>query len=521
MKTILSNISGMFLIGAACLLGAGSMTSCTDGFEDANRPGNKIDNEQLNRDNFASGSFLVQLQNQTFPEQENAYQMNFDLIGNYLGRYLTYANHGWNSSNFVCFNAPNGWAGYPFNDMRPKVVSAFNEIAKLTNGEGINYAWALILRAHAYQYFTDVYGAFPIGKSDDAQAYSSQKEVYEAIINDLNKAIGIIQPMVSADPDLTVNAAYDNCYQGKFAKWLKFANSLKLRIAIRMRFVEPALAKQYGEEAVAAGVMTSNDDNLCITYTPNGLYKTCVEWGDSRACADIDTYMNGYNDPRIDKYFKPTATSAEGARKVIGCLAGAAIGNKSVADGLYSAVNIAINAKGVWMTASEMAFCRAEGALAGWNGMGGSAEELYNQGVRLSFDQWGAAGVDSYLADDTSIQADYVDADGGYGKSMSHVSDITIKWDNDATAEKKLERIMTQKWIAMFPNGQEAWSEIRRTGYPKVFDVAQNIGSALKVANRVPYPNEESINNPNNYNNALQMNGGADNYETKMWWQKK
>ena len=75
MKTILSNISGMFLIGAACLLGAGSMTSCTDGFEDANRPGNKIDNEQLNRDNFASGSFLVQLQNQTFPEQENAYQV--------------------------------------------------------------------------------------------------------------------------------------------------------------------------------------------------------------------------------------------------------------------------------------------------------------------------------------------------------------------------------------------------------------------------------------------------------------
>ena len=76
MKTILSNISGMFLIGAACLLGAGSMTSCTDGFEDANRPGNKIDNEQLNRDNFASGSFLVQLQNQTFPEQEKIVQFD-------------------------------------------------------------------------------------------------------------------------------------------------------------------------------------------------------------------------------------------------------------------------------------------------------------------------------------------------------------------------------------------------------------------------------------------------------------
>jgi len=519
MKTKLSNISGMLLIGASCLLGVGAMTSCTDGFENVNRPGNKIDGEQLNRDNFASGSFLVQLQNQAFPEQENSYQMNYDLIGNYLGRFMTYANNGWNGSNFACFNAPNGWAGYPFNDMRPKVVSAFQEVEKLTGGEGINYAWALILRAQCFQYFTDVYGAFPAGLTDDSQEYSSQEEIYKALIADLNKAIAVLQSMVAANPDLTVNADYDNCYNGKFAKWLKFANSLKLRMAIRMRFADPAFAKQCGEEAVAAGVMTSNDDNLAITYTPNGLYKTSVEWGDSRACADIDTYMNGYNDPRVLKYFKATAT--EGSRKVIGCLAGAAIGNKATADQLYSAANVSQTDKGVWMTASEMAFCRAEGALAGWSGMGGTAEELYDEGVRLSFEQWGAGSADSYLADDTSIQADYQDADGGYGRSMSHVSDITIKWDDNASAEKKLERLITQKWIALFPNGHEAWCEIRRTGYPKVFDVAQSNGSAYQVANRVPYPSGESINNAANYSKALQLNGGADNYETKMWWQKK
>ena len=519
MKTKLSNISGMLLIGAACLLGAGTMTSCTDGFEDANRPGNKIDGDQLNRDNFASGSFLVQLQNQAFPEQENAYQMNYDLIGNYLGRFMTYANHGWNGANFACFNAPNGWAGYPFKDIRPKTVSAFKEVEKLTGGEGINYAWALILRAQSFLFLTDVYGAFPIGLTDDSQAYSSQEDIYRALIADLNKAIAVMQPMVSANPDLTVNADYDNCYGGKFAKWLKFANSLKLRMAIRMRFADPAFAKQCGEEAVAAGVMTTNDDNLTITYNPNGQYKTSVEWGDSRACADIDSYMNGYNDPRILKYFKPTAT--EGSRKVIGCLAGAAITNKATADVLYSAANVAQTDKGVWMTAAEMAFCRAEGALAGWSGMGGTVEELYNEGVRLSFEQWGAGGVDAYLADDTSIQADYQDAEGGSGRSMSHVSDITIKWDNTASPEKQLERLITQKWIALFPNGHEAWCELRRTGYPKVFDVAQNNGSAYQVANRVPYPNDESINNPDNYNKALQLNGGADNYETKMWWQKK
>ena len=519
MKTKLSNISGMLLVGAACLLGAGAMVSCTDGFEDVNRPGNKIDGSQMGRDNYASGSFLVELQNQAYPEQENTYQMNYDLIGNYLGRFMTYANNGWNNSNFATFNAPNGWAGYPFNDMRPKVVSAFKEVEALTGGEGINYAWALILRAQCYQYLTDVYGAFPIGATDDSQAYSSQEDIYRSLMADLNKAIGVLTPMVAANPDLTVNADYDNCYGGKFAKWLKFANSLKLRMAIRMRFADPAFAKQCGEEAVAAGVMTSNDDNLAIAYNPNGQYKTSVEWGDSRACADIDTYMNGYNDPRITKYFKATATA--GSRQVIGCLAGAAIGNKATADQLYSAANVAQSDRGVWMTAAEMTFCRAEGALAGWSGMGGTVEQLYNEAVRLSFEQWGAGGADSYLADDTSLQADYTDAEGGYGRSMSRVSDITIKWDNTASAEKQLERLITQKWIALYPNGNEAWCEIRRTGYPKVFNVAQSTGSSLQVANRVPYPSSESINNAANYNQALTFNGGADNYETRMWWQKK
>ena len=502
---------GLMMITALAFL-----TACTSNFEDVNRPGGNLSQEDLNKDNYATGSFIIQLQNEAFPEQENTYQMNVDLIGNYLGRYMTYANNGFAGSNFVRMNAPTGWANYPFKDCTPKVVSAFKEIYRITNGEGINYAWALILRAQAFLRLTDIYGPYPIGSESDPNAYSSQEKVYKELIADLDSATNILAPMVAADPNLTVSADYDHVYDGKFAKWLKYAYSLKLRMAIRMRFADPAYARQVGEAAVAGGVITSNDDNLAITYVPNGQYKTSVEWGDSRACADLECYMNGYSDPRITKYFKATETA--GDRTVIGCLAGAAIGNKSTAMQIYSAANVEQNTRGVWMTAAEITFCRAEGALAGWSGMGGTVEELYNQAIKLSFEQWGASGVDTYLADATSKPANYVDAEGGYGKAMPAVSTITIKWDDSASDEVKLERLITQKWIAGFPNGDEGWAELRRTGYPQVFDVAQT--TTQKVANRVPFCTDETINNKENYEKAVQLLGGADNYTTKLWWQR-
>ena len=495
------------------------MPSCTDGFHEANRPGTSVSIDELKRDNYLTSSFIVQMQNEAFPEQENTYQMNQDLIGNYLGRYMTYANHGFAEKNFARMNASNGWVRYPFKDSMPKTVSAFNEIARITERTGINYAWALILRAQSFMRLTDMYGPLPIGADEkDANAYSSQEDVYKSLINDLNKATDIIKPMLAANPDLTVSANSDKVYNGKFDKWLKYANSLKLRIAIRIRFAAPALAKETGEAAVKDGIITSNDDNCTIAYVPNGLWKTSVEWGDSRACADIESYMTGYNDPRLNKYFTATVTS--GSRSIIGCRAAAKIGNKDAADKLYSAANITEKSVGVWLTAAEMAFCRAEGALAKWSNMGGTAKELYEEGVRLSFEQWGAGDAASYLADDKSTEADYVDANGGYGGNVKAASNITIKWSESAGDEEKLERLVTQKWIAMFPNGQEGWCEIRRTGYPKVFPLAQSTSYNIHVANRIPFDNDESVNNAANYIKAVQLLKGNDDYATKMWWQR-
>lgn len=497
-----------------------ALSACTAGFEEANRPGEDLSGEELARDNYNTGSFLVQMQNEAFPEQENSYQMNQDLIGNYLGRFMTYANNGFSGNNFAKMNAPVGWVRYPFADSMPKTVSAFNEICRLTGTESLSYAWALILRAQSFLRLTDMYGPMPIGAEDDSNAYSSQEKIYTTLIEDLNKAVDIIDGMISANNGSLIQfKESDKVYGGNFVQWVKFANSLKLRMAVRMRFVAPDFAKQVAEEAVAAGVITSNADNCAITYTPNGQWKTSVEWGDSRACADIESYMNGYGDNRITKYFKATATP--GNRAVIGCRAGANIGNKTVADAIYSEANVENTTPGVWMTAAEITFCRAEGALAGWSGMGGTVESLYNEAIALSFEQWGASGASDYINNDTATPADYTDADGGYGGSYSKMTNITIKWDDSASEEEKLERLIVQKWIALFPDGQEAWCEIRRTGYPKVFPVAQSTSYSIEVPNRIPFDYTEPVNNPANYAKAVALLGGEDNYATPLWWQRK
>ena len=499
------------------------LVSCTAGFEDANRPGSSASAEELGRDNYTIGSFLVQMQNAVFPEQENDFQMDHDLIGNYLARYMTYANNGWNGANFATMNAPINWVRYPFKSLTPKFTSAFNEIVRLCNGKkDLNYAWALILRAQGYLTMTDLYGPFPIGAvQDDVNAYSSQQEVYAHIIADLDEALAILKPLVS-EPAYTANQTFDKVYDGKFVKWMKFANSLKLRMAIRMSGVDPETAQRVGEEAVAAGVIEENEDNLAISYTPHGLYKTSVEWGDSRACADLESFMNGYDDPRIAKYFKEVAERPSGSRAIIGCRAGAKIGNKSVADPLYSAANVTNTTKGVWLTAAEMWFCRAEGLLIGWRNMGeNSVESLYNKAISTSFKQWEAGDASSYLNNAWSVQADYQDAQGGFRHSATHMSNITVKWDDSATTEQKMERLITQKWIALFPCGQEGWSELRRTGYPQVFAVDQTTAYSIRVPNRIPFADTEMTENPDNLQKARQMLGGADDYATPMWWQKK
>ena len=175
------------------------------------------------------------------------------------------------------------------------------------------------------------------------------------------------------------------------------------------------------------------------------------------------------------------------------------------------------------MLASESYFLRAEGSLRGWNMGNGTAQSFYTAGVTLSFQEKGVALPASYLSNNTSVAAAYVDPTNALNNSPG-VNNITIAWDPTATFEQSLQRIITQKWLAIYPDGEEAWAEFRRTGYPKIFNVlpADNTSGGIIKAGaypeRLPFAADEDQTNPKGVAEGVQELGGPDNAATKLWW---
>ncbi|MBS1631468.1 MAG: SusD/RagB family nutrient-binding outer membrane lipoprotein, partial [Bacteroidetes bacterium] len=147
--------------------------------------------------------------------------------------------------------------------------------------------------------------------------------------------------------------------------------------------------------------------------------------------------------------------------------------------------------------------------------------------ISTSFAQYGE-DASSYINDNTSVEQQYIDpkaitpGENNVPNGSPNLSTITIKWDNAATPAQKLERVITQKWIAVFPDGQEAWSEFRRTGYPKLFPVIVNKSSGTistsAFIQRINFPVSEKENNPAGVTAAVGLLGGPDNGGTKLWW---
>jgi hypothetical protein len=269
-------------------------------------------------------------------------------------------------------------------------------------------------------------------------------------------------------------------------------------------------------------VLTSNADNAFLKVVKNPFNIAVNDWEQHYAAADIVSYMNGYNDPRRAKYFTVSTFAGGG---YVGLRSGMVAANATPLLPCSRPVVNGPSAPMLWINAAEIAFIKAEGALRGWN-MGGTAEELYNEGISLSFQQYGVTGATDYINDNTSTPGAYTyPLTGGTAYNFSPNSFITIKWNNAATEEQKLERIITQKWIAMFPLGAEAWAEFRRTGYPKLAPVVTNnsggqvpVGSFIK---RLVFPDTEYQRNADNVKAAIGLLGGPDSQGTKLWWDKK
>lgn len=183
---------------------------------------------------------------------------------------------------------------------------------------------------------------------------------------------------------------------------------------------------------------------------------------------------------------------------------------------------------------SEVTFLRAEGALRGWN-MGGTAQALYEEAVRMSFAERNVDGVATYLTNEgtPTIYNDPLQGQNGqqYNYSGTLNSTITVAWNEGDGFETKLERIITQKWIAMFPKTMEAWCEYRRTGYPKLMPAVANLSGGIvsdaEGARRLPYPTNEYRENGENVNAAVAAltqesnNKKGDTMATHIWWDCK
>ncbi|MGG7552471.1 SusD/RagB family nutrient-binding outer membrane lipoprotein [Chryseobacterium arthrosphaerae] len=387
-----------------------------------------------------------------------------------------------------------------------------------------------------------VYSKYEKPNPNGTTDFDSQQDAYNYFIADLSTAIADLQKVVATSAtqsveDKTALKKADLVYGGNMAQWAKLANSLKLRLAMRMSYADPAKSKQYAEEALAssAGLITDNADNALLSVGQSELSFIIYSWGDCLIGAPLMAYMNGYHDPRLPAYAIP-ANDADVQGKYIGVRQGIDLLNGKSTYGAFSQPQ-AKSATGDYFsgtdgkmklfTAAETWFLKAEAALRGYAGAG-DIQTNYTTGVQQSFGEWGkSANVGAYLADTTSTEAPYVDpknAANNIPLGDPQLSTITIAWNNSDTNERKLERIITQKWLSLYPNGPEAWAEQRRTGYPVLFKIRKNdSGGAISteaMIRRIPFTIDTKTS-LYNYQQAVQTLNGPDTGGTRLWWDKK
>lgn len=534
------------------MIGAIAATGCTSDFENINNDPNGLDPDQIqveSRFAMPMQSIYLNYQNRDY-EYQLQQNLNADLYSGYLANPTPFGGNNNNST----YSLNDGWDNMAFKAGMLYVLKPISQIIESSTQMGYaDYvAMAKIIRVAAMHRVSDIYGPIPYSKTmqgGQSVPYDSQESLYEQFFTELEEAVNALTEFVDNNPDAAIGriTSFDQMCGGNYVRWIRFANTLRLRLAMRIVKVNPAKAKTIAEAAVAQkyGVLTTADKNIEVKSTTltNPLQVICFAYGDCRVGASYESILKGYSDPRLektvlavgwmekggnpadilDKSGKPTGSIG----KYIGIRQGAILPDKSNYE-MFSNVNMDKNDKSTMsyplpiMKVAEAYFLRAEGALRGWN-MSGTSQDLYEQGIKVSFDEHAipASAYATYIADAVSTAADYVDPFNS-GNNIAGVNDVTVKWEDSDPNETKLQKIITQKWIAMFPEGQEAWSEFRRTGYPKLFPVVENRSGGIipngEFIKRLPFTEEERNTNLEAVEEARTMLSGPDNANTRLWW---
>lgn len=530
LNRILKITGSVFIITAALIF-----TSCTSEFDKWNTDKNSASPEDMTHDNMNTGAFFSQMEHNVFIvglDKGGAFQIEDMLTGGLFSGYFSNikASYDVGSVHNAHYSFPDKWVNQPFNDTYTNVMQPWLSLKTNSDANGTAAVTALanVLKVFGMSRITDMYGPIPYTKFGTAinVAYDSQEDVYKAFFTELNEAIETLTSYYDSDNSAKLLADFDYVFSGNVEKWIKFANTLRLRLALRIAYANETLAKEEAQLSFnsSIGFLESaaiHANNTSYSFL-NPFWEVTQSWGDMRMCASIESYLSGYKDPRESAYF---AEAANGGG-IHGVYPGLQINNQNYYTDYTSAMKVSSGDAMQWMSGAESYFLRAEAKLR-WDMGDVAVKDLYEDGIRASFTEEGVSGADAYIANSTDVPADFEDNSNSSSwnkKNADAVGSITIAWDDDAAFEQKLERIITQKWLAIFPDEQEAWSEYRRTGYPHLFTVDYNasngtVDTDLQVR-RLRFPTSEYSTNAANVQAAVGLLGGADNGGTKLWWDK-
>jgi hypothetical protein len=355
---------------------------------------------------------------------------------------------------------------------------------------------ALVMKSWTYGVMTDIWGDIPYSEANQGTdnftpKYDRQQDIYNGLFTDLTAA----NDMMTMSGDGYGSA--DPIYVGDATKWKQFANSLRLRFALRLIKVDPAKAQAEATAAIAAGVFTSNADNALLQWPGDGtndspFFRTFRTRDDQHVSKTLVDTLKALSDPRLAVYADPVVSQLPDTVYV-----GAPNGLKdedAIAIGLANTSRVGSayrqrDTPSILMTYAEVLFGEAEAAERGW--IAGDPAVFYNDAIRASMQYNGIADdvIDTYLA---SPRVAYSSTDG-------------------------LTQIALQKWIALFAQGTEAYAEYRRSGVPNLQPGPAVITDPKIVARRLTYPlSEQSFNNAN-LQEAVAAQGGA-SLNDRVWW---
>ncbi|MEJ5053112.1 SusD/RagB family nutrient-binding outer membrane lipoprotein [Sphingobacterium sp. MYb382] len=387
-------------------------------------------------------------------------------------------------------------------------------------------AISLIMQAYSYALLTDTYGDVPFSQSNLGRdslilepRFDRQQDIYKGIFVMLDSANSLLRTGATA-----IDGPSDPLFNGDLGKWRKLGNSLFLRQLLRVShkaelkdYVVPKIQEILETNTATYPIMSSNADNAILQWTGLGAFVSPyagVRVQDFRAtaiCSFFIDYLRDTNDPRLNiPTYGKNGTTRWGIAPVsgdfVGVPSGYAAGSEDFSRMSYffssdqnSGSGNTLQTEpltGIIMNFSEVQFIKAEAALRGWIS-NGTAENFFYSAVENDIKLW----VPTWTSN-----------------AKDHLAESDIFWNEKASFNNKLALLHKLKYFALFLVDMQQWYEYRRTGYP-VLSKGAGLKNNGEMPARLQYPLYVQSSNPTNYKLAVQEQG-ADEINTKVWWQK-